>query len=111
MKNTTGKTLYGADVLTIINRAIDNNRRNKIEKDKEGFYIQNDINSIKVEIIFLSKDEEENIKEVTHQMESLEKVGLDNFIVSFGVTEFECTKLEYNSQGKVSKIYIKQIEL
>lgn len=109
--NTNGKTLYGADVLTIINKAIDNNINNKVEKDKDGFYIENDTNSIKVEITFLYKDEEENIKEVVYQMENLEKTGLSDFIASFGVTEFECNKLEYNSQGKVCKIYIKQLEI
>ena len=109
--NTNGKTLYGADVLTIINKAIDNNINNKVEKDKDGFYIENDTNSIKVEITFLSKDEEENIKEVVYQMENLEKTGLSDFIASFGVTEFECNKQEYNSQGKVCKIYIRQLEI
>lgn len=33
------KTLYGADVLTIINKAIDNNESYNIEKDENGFYI------------------------------------------------------------------------
>ena len=111
MININGKTLYGADVLTIINKAIDNNKNNEVEKDKDGFYIENDTNSIKVEITFLSKDEEDNINEVIYQMENLEKTGLSDFIAGFGVTEFECTKLEYNSQGKVSKIHIKQLEI
>ena len=92
MINTNGKTLYGADVLTVINKAIDKNSK-------------------KVEITFLSKDEEDNIKEVVYQMENLEKTGLSDFIASFGVTKFECTNIEYNSQGKVCKIHIKQLEI
>ncbi len=111
MINTNGKTLYGADVLTVINKAIDNNKSNNVEKDKDGFYLENDTNSIKVEITFLSKDEEDNIKEVVYQMENLEKTGLSDFIASFGVTKFECTNIEYNSQGKVCKIHIKQLEI
>ena len=33
--------MYGADVLTIINKAIDNNEENKVQKDNEGNYIEN----------------------------------------------------------------------
>ena len=43
-------------------------------------------------------------------METLEKAGLNEFISRFGLTTFECTNIEYNSQNKVSKISIKQLE-
>ncbi len=109
--NMNGKTLYGADVLTIINKAIDINKINGIPKDENGFYIENDNSSVKVEITFLSKDEKDNIKEVVYQMENLEKRGLTDFIAGFGVTQFECTNLEYNSQNKVKKICVKQLEI
>ena len=32
------KILYGADVLSIINKAIDNNQTNNIQKNDEGYY-------------------------------------------------------------------------
>lgn len=105
------KTLYGADVLSIINKAIDNNTINNIEKDEDGYYIANDTNSINVEITLLSTDEKGEIHELKYPMEILEKSGLNTFIASFSLTKFECTAIQYNSLGKVSKIMLKQLEV
>lgn len=101
--------MYGADVLTIINKAIDNNKSNKVQKDNDGNYIE-DENSIKVELTLLSTNEDGEEVEVIYPMETLEKAGLNEFISRFGLTSFECTNIEYNSQNKVSKIYVKQLE-
>lgn len=106
-----GQTIYGTDVLTIINRAIDNNEGYNIEKDENELYIENDINSVKVEITLLSTDTDGNITEVTYPMESLQKAGLNDFVTNFGLISFECTGIDYNSQGRVSRIYIKQLEV
>ena len=97
--------------MTIINNAIDNNERNHVEKTQDGFYIENDLNSVKVELTLLALDKDENIQEVKYQMESLQKAGLNGFISSFGLTTFECTNIEYNLQGKISKIFVKQTEI
>ncbi len=105
------ETLYGTDILSIINKAIDNNEQYAIEKNQDGFYIENDTNSVKVEITLLTTDEDGKPKEVVHQMEELEKAGLDEFISIFNLTAFEFSKIEYNSQNRVSKIYVKQLEL
>ena len=111
MKNINGKTLYGADVLTIINNSIDNNEKNHIEKNVSGFYKENDLNSVKVELTLLSLNKDGETQEVIYQMESLENAGLDKFISSFGLITFECTDIKYNSQGRVSKILVKQMEI
>lgn len=106
-----GKTMYGADVLTIINKAIDNNTEYDIKKDEEGFYIEDNEHSLRVELILLSKNNEGKLEEKIHQMETLEKVGLNGFISNFGLTSFECSNIEYNKQKRVSKIIVKQLEI
>lgn len=73
MSSINGKTLYGADILSMINKAIDNNETNKIEKNENGLYIENDENSLKIELTLLSTDEKGETKEVKYQMETLEK--------------------------------------
>ena len=50
------KTIYGADILSIINKAIDNNRIQNIPKDEEGNYIENDTSSIKVFLPLVPED-------------------------------------------------------
>ncbi len=94
------KTLYGADVVTIINKAIDNNKNFNINKDENGNYISNDENSLKVDLILLSVSEKGEITEVCYPMEKLERAGLDGFVSSFSVTAFYKEKVEYNSTRK-----------
>lgn len=82
-----------------------------MKKTKTGNYIDDNMYSVKVELILLTQDEEKNIIEVVYPMETLEKAGLDGFISSFSLTDFKYTKLEYNSQNRVSKIQVKQLEM
>ncbi|MCI8519026.1 MAG: hypothetical protein HFJ51_02735 [Clostridia bacterium] len=105
------KTLHGADILTIINKAIDNNKEHKLAKDEKGNYIDDNKFCIRIELILLAIDEDNNIKEVTYPMETLEKAGLDGFISSFSLTDFKYEKIEYNSENRVSKILVKQLEI
>lgn len=91
------KTLYGADILSIINKASENN---DISEEK-----------VEVEIILLSLDKEGNINEVRKPMEALKKAGLDGFIKSFSLTPFECTSIEYSKTKRISKIVVKQLEI
>ena len=103
--------IYGTDVLTIINKAIDSNEKNKIARDENNYYIEDDSLSVKVDIILLSKNDKGDIEEKTFPMEQLEKAGLDGFVTNFNLTPFEFSSIEYNSQKRVSKIIVKQLEL
>lgn len=94
------KTLYGADVTTIINKAIDNNNESNIQKGDDGYYINDSENSLQVDLILLNLDKEGNVYEQTFKMEDLQKVGLDGFISSFSIVPFECTSIEYHSNRK-----------
>lgn len=100
------KELFGTDVTTIINKAANSNEKNGIPKDEKGFFIENDTNSIKVEIIMLDEG-----NSTTYQMETIQKVGINRFIDNFNLINFKCTKIEYHSKTNlVSKIVFEQIE-
>lgn len=100
------KEVFGTDVTTVINRAIDDNERRQIPKDEKGFFIQNDTDSIKVELIMLSENKKE-----TYQMETLNKVGLNGFIKNLNLINFKCSKIEYHDKTRlISKIIFEQIE-
>ena len=45
-----GQNIYGAELATIINKAIDENEKNKVRKDEKNYYIENEENSIKIYI-------------------------------------------------------------
>ena len=100
------KKVFGTDVTTVINKATNANVKNEIPKDEKGFFIENETNSIKVELILLNEDKKE-----TYPMEALQKVGLNGFIKNFNLIYFKCSKIEYHEKTQmVRKIIFEQIE-
>lgn len=90
--------VYGSDVTTVMNKAIDNNEKFNIAKDENGSYIEDDSNSIKVEIKMILNDK-------TYTMEQINKLGMDSFIAYFSEITFKCSEIKYHEKtGKVSKI-------
>ena len=98
------KILQGTDVATIINKAINNNEKNKIAKDSNGYYIENEGNCIIVSVILY--DEQEKIE---YRMETIDKVGTNKFINNFNLIEFKMFDIKYNSNGRVNKIILEQV--
>lgn len=102
-KYLTSNQLYGTDVATLINKAIDNNNKNGVEKNEKGYYIDNDMNSIKIYIKL--EDEGEY-----YQMERIFKVGMIEFVKNFNLEGFKCTEVNYHKKtGKIKDIYFEVI--
>ena len=93
---------YGADVVTIINKAYDNNLTNAVEKDDKGIFKENDTNSIKIDVKMLDTD-------TTYTMETLYSGGMQNFVEYYSGIKFKCTKIEYHPNKKVKYMLIEQI--
>ena len=100
----SNKEIYGLELTTIINKAIDNNKNNEVQKEeKTGKYINNDNNSINIDIKMLDYDK-------TYNMEIFYNNGMDKFIQAYGEIKFKCTKIEYhNTTGKVKYMLFEQI--
>lgn len=97
------KTIYGTDLATLINKAVNSNENNKIEKDENNYYIENEKNSLKIEIKM-------TITKKTYPMEEIYNKDTAEFIKYFNTEKFECTKIEYHKKtGKVSKLIFEQI--
>lgn len=98
-----GQEIYGAELATIINKAIDNNQNNEVAKDEKGKYINNDDNSIKIDIKMLDNDK-------IYTMETLYSGGMDKFVQFYSEIKFKCTKLEYHkTTHKVKYLLFEQI--
>ena len=90
------KEITGIELATLINKTIDKNRKNNIEQNENGEFIQNDSNSIKIEIYI-------NDNETTYKMENIYKGGTEKFVQYYGDIKFECTKKEYHNKTKQIK--------
>ena len=98
------KTIYGTELATLINKATNVNEKNKIEKNKKNHYIENEENSIKIEITML-------LTEKTYPMEEIYNTDTAEFVKHFNLEKFKCTKIEYhNKTGKISKMLFEQVE-
>lgn len=97
------KEIYGIDLGTIINKVVDKNSKNGIQKDEKGFFIQNEENSIEIEIYL--KD-----NETTYKMESFYNSGIDQFLVYYGNIKFKCSNIEYHEKtGRLSYLLFEQL--
>lgn len=98
------KTINGTELATLINKVIYSNDKNNIQKDKNNYYIENDENSIKIEVTIL-------LTEKTYPMEEFYNNDTAEFVKHFNLEKFQCTKIEYhNKSGKVSRMIFEQIE-
>ena len=82
--------VYGTDLATVINRAVDRNEKNEVTKNNNGIYQNNDENSINIEIKMLDDDS-------VYKMEKFYNDGIQNFINYYGNIKFKCTDIKYHS--------------
>ena len=98
------KTIYGADLATLINKAVNSNEKNHIKKDKNKHYIENEKDSIKIEIKI-------NLTNKTYSMEEFYNNDTAEFVKFFNAIEFKCNEILYHKEtGKVSKMIFEQTE-
>lgn len=97
------KEISGMDLATIINKALDSNNRNEIQKDKNGKYIDNKIDSINIDIKFIDDD-------VIYNIEKIYVGGINQFVRFYGDIMFKCNEVKYHeTTGKVSYMVFEQI--
>lgn len=91
--------VLGSDVGSLINKILDTNSKNNIQKDENGKEI-----SISITIKFLELDKNISI-------EAIEKQGVDRFIKNFGAETFKCTEIEYYPNAKgVKSMHFEQVK-
>lgn len=97
------KEIYGAELATIINKAIENNEKYGINRDEKGFYEENETNSIKIEIHITDND-------TVYNMETFYMNDINRFVQNYNNIKFKCTKIEYHPYtGRIKYLYFEQI--
>lgn len=90
-ENFTENEILGTSLITLINKTIDTNEKNSVAKDSSGKYIDNNKNSIRIEVKFLEADS-------IFAMEAINKLGSEQFTKNYGAMSFKCTKKEYHEK-------------
>lgn len=102
-ENYLNKEIYGTDLSTIINRVVDSNEKNNVEKNNKGIYLNNNKNSINIEI----KITDDNS---IYKMETFYKSDMKNFLNYYGNIKFKCINIKYHeSTKKVKYMLFEQI--
>lgn len=99
------KEIYGLDLATIINKVMDKNIKNEIPKDDKGMFIENDTNSIKIEIYMTDNEQ-------TYRAETFYNNGIEQFMEYYRDIKFKCSKIEYHEKtNKIKYLYFEQITI
>ncbi len=97
------KTILGTDLATVLNKAMDCNKKNDIAKDEQNRYYIETEKSILIEIKFSESEK-------TFRMEDILLRDMENFINFYATASFKCTKIEYHEQNKqVKSLYFEQV--
>ena len=99
------KTIPGTDLISLINKTIDINQKNGVERDSNKRYINNNENLIQIYVEFIYKKETKTL-----QIEDIEKGGTETFIKNYSIVNLKCTNIEYyQTTNKVKSLTFSEI--
>ncbi len=90
--------ILGTELISIINKTVDINEKNDIQKNEQGHYIDNEKNSISIYIDFAYKEDV-----MTLSMEDIYSSGTEAFIKRYSTASFKCTNISYHEKTKLVK--------
>ena len=98
------KEIKGTELISLINKAIDYNEKNSVEKQENTiYYINNNTNSIQITVKFIENDK-------IIKMENIAEKQTENFIKFFATATFKCNDIQYHKQTKnVQSMYFEQV--
>ena len=85
------KELYGTEIATVINKAVDINEQKVVKKNENGKYIQNNTDSVNIEVKINDLEEEK-----IYNMETLYNGGMQQFVQYYNNIKFKSSKVEYS---------------
>lgn len=84
------KEIYGTEIATVINKAVDDNEKNFYTEEKK----------VKIEIKIIDFEEE-----TMYNMDMLYNGGMNKFVQYYNSIKFKCTNMKYDDERK-SKLYV-----
>lgn len=102
----TNKEILGTTLISIINKAIDDNEKNNVPLEENSiYYVDNEKNSIQITVKFLELEE-------PTCMENIAKQKTESFVKFFANSYFKCTNIEYHEQTKqIKSLFFEEIKV
>ena len=98
----TKKQITGTELATLIGKAVKQNEKNRIKKDENNHYIENNENSIKIYLKMLTIEN-------TYAMEEIYNNQVSEFVKNFNNIMFMCINIEYHKEtGKIAKLVFEE---
>lgn len=98
------KEILGTELATLISKVVDQNEKNGVQKDQKEYYIDNNQNSIRIDLKMTTIDK-------TYPMEEIYNNKITNFVQNFNTIKFKCTNIEYHKKtGKISKLIFEELQ-
>ncbi len=95
--------ISGLELTTIINKVVDRNIKNQVQKDEKGKFINNNQNSIQIEVKMLDYDK-------LYSMEIFYDNGMNKFVQNYNKIKFKCTNIQYHKEtNKIKYMLFEQI--
>ena len=96
------KEITGTELTTLINKAIDSNEQNEVQKDNRGKYSDDGTNSINIDIKFIDED-------ITYNIEKIYNKGMNTFLAYYRNITFKCIDVQYHDTNKVRYMLFEQV--
>lgn len=97
------KEILGTELATLINKVVDENEKNTVQKNEKGYYIDNGENSVKIDLKMTTIDK-------TYPMEEIYNNHITLFVQNFNFIRFKCTSIEYHKKtGRISKLVFEEL--
>lgn len=97
------KEILGTDLASLISKVVDKNEKNNVQKDDNGYYIDNGENSVKIDLKM------KTINKI-YPMEEIYNNEMTAFVKNFNLINFKCTSIEYHEKtGRISKLIFEEL--
>ena len=85
-------------IVSIMNKAIQLNKTNKIQQDNKKIFIENETNSLKI-YLETKSSEDENVKIPMEELILNEKAGIEKVEYAFSDLTFTITNIQYHKKS------------
>lgn len=97
------KEILGTEIASLISKVVDKNEKNLVSKNEKGYYIENEENSIKIDLKMTTINK-------TYPMEEIYNNEMTQFVKNFNLITFKCTSIEYHKKtGKIAKLVFEEL--